>query len=94
MFYRFEWNDVKAANNIKKHGVSFEEASTVFDDDYSVTFNDPDHSIQELREITIGLSVKNRLLLVFSTERNNKIRIFSARESAKNERKKYEEFRK
>jgi uncharacterized DUF497 family protein len=91
MSRQFEWNDDKAAKNLIKHRVSFEEAATVFDDVLSITFIDPDHSIQELREITIGLSLKNRLLLVFSTERNNKIRIFSAREATKQERKKYEE---
>jgi hypothetical protein len=89
--YKFEWDEKKAEKNLLKHGVSFEEASSVFDDVYSVTFTDPDHSINELREITIGLSVKNRLLLVFSTERNNKIRIFSSRLATKNEKKKYEE---
>ena len=91
MSFQFEWDDDKAAMNLIKHRISFEEAATVFDDAFSVTFVDPDHSIQELREITIGLSLKNRLLLVFSTERNNKIRIFSAREATKQERKKYEE---
>jgi uncharacterized protein len=91
MSFQFEWDSKKATYNLIKHGISFEEASTVFDDELSVTFIDPDHSIQELREITIGLSVKNRLLLIFSTERHNKIRIFSAREATKKERKKYEE---
>ncbi len=91
MHYKFEWDDDKATTNLFKHNVSFEEAATVFDDNLSVTFADPDHSISELREITIGFSIKNRLLLVFSTERNNKIRIFSAREATKQERKKYEE---
>ncbi|MCX6155226.1 MAG: BrnT family toxin [Candidatus Kapabacteria bacterium] len=88
---RFEWDNEKAASNLIKHKVSFEEAATVFDDALSVTFPDPDHSIKELREITIGYSLKNRVLLVFSTERNNKIRIFSAREASKKERKLYEE---
>lgn len=90
MFFKFEWSKDKADLNLRKHGVSFEEAATVFDDKLSFTFVDEDHSIQELREITIGYSVKNRLLLVFSTERNNVIRIFSAREANKNERKNYE----
>ena len=91
MTFQFEWDEEKAKKNLLKHKLSFYEAVTVFDDILSVTFLDPDHSIKELREITIGLSVKNRLLLVFSTERNNKIRIFSARESTKKERIKYEE---
>ena len=91
MPYQFEWNGEKSEKNLLMHKVSFDEAATVFDDMLSVTFPDPDHSIKELREITIGLSVKNRLLLVFSTERNNIIRIFSARKATKKERKKYEE---
>lgn len=73
MTYQFEWDKEKALTNISKHNVSFDEASTVFDDAFSVTFPDPDHSINEFREITIGLSIRNRLILVFSTERNNKI---------------------
>ncbi|TAL69015.1 MAG: BrnT family toxin [Bacteroidetes bacterium] len=91
MIYNFEWDEEESEKNLAKHNVSFEEAATVFDDLLSVTFQDPDHSIQEQREITIGYSVKNRLILVFFTERNNKIRIFSAREATKKERKKYEE---
>ncbi len=91
MKYQFEWDEDKAEKNLAKHKVSFVEAATVLDDMLSVTFHDPDHSMKELREITIGYSVKNRLLLVFSTERNNIIRIFSAREATKQERKKYEE---
>jgi len=91
MSYLFEWDDYKDTENLIKRKVSFEEAETVFDDMLSITFADPDHSINESREITIGQSLKNRLLLVFSTERNNKIRIFSAREATKQERKKYEE---
>ena len=91
MQYNFEWDVKKAEKNLLKHNVSFEEAETVFDDILSFTFQDPDHSIHEEREITIGYSVKNRLILVFFTERNNKIRIFSAREATNKERKKYEE---
>lgn len=91
MNFIFEWDDDKAEKNVLKHKVSFDEAKTVFDDLLSFTFDDPDHSIIEKREITIGLSIKNRLLLVFSTERDNRIRIFSARESTKTERKNYEE---
>lgn len=88
--YKFIWDNEKAKKNLSKHNVSFNEAVTVFDDMLSITFPDFDHSIDELREITIGLSVKNRLLLVFSTERDGKIRIFSAREATKKERNKYE----
>lgn len=91
MTFQFEWDEDKADKNLSKHHVSFDEAATVFDDLLSVTFDDIDHSISEKREITIGFSVKNRLLLVFSTTRSNKIRIYSAREATKKERKKYEE---
>lgn len=91
MEFNFEWDNKKAEINFKKHNVSFEEAKTVFDDPFSFTFNDPDHSIYEQREITIGLSVKNRLILVFSTFKNNKIRIFSSRLATKKERINYEE---
>ena len=87
---KFEWDHEKSEKNLKKHGISFEEAETVFDDPLSYTFPDPDHSINEFREITIGLSVKNRLLIVCSTERNSKIRIFSSREASQKERKNYE----
>lgn len=93
MAYQFEWDNEKALLNISKHKISFDEASTVFDDSLSVTFPDPDHSKNEFREITIGLSIRNRLILVFSTERNNIIRIFSARFATKQEKKKYEEFK-
>lgn len=89
--YQFVWDNEKAEKNLSKHQVSFNEAATVFDDMLSVTFPDLDHSVKELREITIGFSVKNRLLLVFSTLRDNEIRIFSARLASKHERKKYEE---
>ena len=86
----FEWDNKKANLNLSKHQVSFEEAQTVFDDRLSATFPDPDHSINELREITIGWSIKNRLLLVFTTQRANKIRIISARVASKNEKRKFE----
>jgi len=75
----FEWDIVKSEKNYKKHQVTFEEATTVFDYPLSVTFDDPDHSLEEMRELTIGYSLKNRLLIVSTTIRNNKIRIISAR---------------
>ena len=90
MYYKFEWDSRKAKINLNKHGVSFEEASTVFDDELSVTFPDVDHSTDEFREITIGYSVKGRLLLVFFVVRDNIIRIFSARLSTKKEKDSYE----
>jgi hypothetical protein len=89
---RFEWDPRKAASNIRKHGVSFEEASTVFDDPLAVIFDDIDHSDTEPREIIIGQSVLQRLLLVHFTERiRDLIRIFSARQATPRETKDYEE---
>jgi len=88
---QFEWNREKAQNNVKKHKVSFEEAITVFYDPLSASFNDDEHSINEDRFITIGYSSKNRLLVVAHTEKENTIRIISARFATKNERKRHEE---
>lgn len=87
----FEWDTDKAKKNIKVHGVSFDEASTVFKDDLSLTIYDPLHSEEEDRLILIGNSCKNRLLVIVHTEREDKIRIISARKAAKEERKQYEE---
>ncbi len=86
-----EWDPVKAETNPKKHQVSFEEASTVFDDPLFITFLDVDHSVDEERYITIGLSKANRLLLIAHTERQGITRIVSARKATKNERRFYEE---
>lgn len=93
MSYRFDWDQDKAASNIINHrGISFDEASTVFDDPLARIFDDKIHSIGERREIIIGHSVNNRLLLVCFTERPNEIiRIISARLPTKKERKAYEE---
>jgi uncharacterized DUF497 family protein len=88
---RFEWDDEKAKTNLKKHGVDFEEASTIFDDPLFITFLDEEHSTNEERYITIGLSSKQRLLMVAHTERKNSIRIISARKATKNEEKFYAE---
>lgn len=87
----FEWNPEKAQANLKKHDVSFEEASTVFDDLNLITFLDEKHSIDENRYITIGLSRQSRLLMVAHTERQEKIRIISARKATPNEQKFYED---
>ena len=87
----FEWNEQKAESNLSKHGVSFAEAKTVFEDPLYVDFYDPDHSYNEHRYIIIGESVQSRLLLVSYTERNNRIRIISARKVTNKERKAYEE---
>jgi len=89
----FEWDEDKNKLNILNHKISFEEAKTVFVDDYSRIFNDFEHSDEEFREIIFGYSNKNRLLVVSFTERNDKIRIISARKVNKNERKLYEEYR-
>ncbi len=88
---RFSWDPKKAAANLKKHGVSFEEASTVFRDTLSVTGSDPDHSFDQFRFVTFGRSVNNRLLVVSHTEENDKIRIISARPITRQERRIYEE---
>ena len=86
----FEWNENKASTSFKKHGVSFEEATTVFGDTLSVTISDPLHSIDEDRFIIIGHSHKNRLVVVVHTDRGDKIRIISARLATKSERNFYE----
>jgi uncharacterized protein len=88
---RFSWDPQKAAANLKKHGVSFVEASTVFRDRLSVTGADPDHSVGERRYITFGNSIKNRLLVVAHTEDNNIVRIITARPVTRLERRIYEE---
>ncbi len=92
MGLRFEWDKNKAAANLKKHKVSFDEATTVFDDSVAHIFSDEDHSINEQREIIIGHSIAQRLVVVCFTERvEDLIRIFSARLATKRERKDYEE---
>jgi uncharacterized protein len=87
----FEWDKAKAAANEKKHSVDFEEAATVFADSLAAIFPDPDHSNDETREIIVGHSDRNRLLVVSFTERGDAIRIISARAATKRERKKYED---
>jgi hypothetical protein len=89
----FEWDTEKANSNVKKHGVSFEEAATVFYDPMSATIDDPDHSAVEARLITIGYSTQNRLLFVSHAERGENIRIISARFATAHERKRHEEHR-
>ena len=88
---QFEWDPVKAAENLAKHGVSFEEASTVFRDTLSATGPDPDHSVGEERFVTFGVSTSGRLLIVAHTEHGDTIRIISARPAKSGERKIYEE---
>ena len=91
MGVKFEWDLKKAALNLSKHGVSFEEALTVFADPLAKIFDDESHSIGEQREIVVGHSVNQNLLLVCFTAQAESIRIFSAREATKRERKDYEE---
>jgi len=86
----FEWDLQKAKSNLKKHGVSFEEASTAFQDTLSLTIDDPLHSMDGERVVLIGMSNKNRSLVVVHTERGDNIRIISARKATKEERKNYE----
>ena len=88
---RFEWDPEKAIWNLKKHRVSFDEAVTTFYDPLSATFDDPDHSGDEQRYITIGFSSQGRLLVVGHTERGEIVRIISARAATAHERKKHEE---
>lgn len=87
----YEWNATKARANIDKHGVSFEEASTVFLDPFALTYSDPDHSAEEAREITIGNSSPQGVLFVAHCQRGEHTRIISARKATKRERKLYEE---
>ena len=92
MSVRFEWDDDKAKANVKKHKVSFDEASSVFADPLAKIFDDDEHSTEEIREIIVGHSITKRLLLVSFTERGRDVvRIISARVATRNERKSYEE---
>jgi uncharacterized DUF497 family protein len=88
---RFEWAARKAATNLAKHGVSFEEAATVFGDLLSDTFDDPDHSMEERRFLIVGTSDRGRMLIVAHTDDGAVVRIISAREPTAGERKSYEE---
>lgn len=88
---RFEWDGKKAAANLVKHGVSFEEAADVFGDPLSDTFDDPDHSVDERRFLIIGTSDRGRMLIVAHTDDGVVVRIISARELTPRERKSYEE---
>jgi uncharacterized protein len=87
---QFEWDARKAAQNLVKHGVSFDEASTVFGDLLAGTILDPRHSSDEPRFVTIGLSTSQRLIVVAHAERDDRIRIISARRATRREKRKYE----
>ena len=86
---KFEWDDKKSIRNLAKHGVSFDEAKTVFDDPLYVDFYDPDHD--EKRYLIVGASNQGKLLIVSYTDRKDKIRIISARKVTRSEREVYEE---
>ena len=91
MTLAFEWDESKSKQNLGKHGVSFEEAKTVFNDPFSITIVDPDHSDDEERYLDIGLSSEGSVLVVWYTERRDNIRIIGCRKATRSERKRYEE---
>jgi uncharacterized DUF497 family protein len=92
MSVQIEWDSKKATDNLRKHGISFDEASTIFDDPLAVIFPDEDHSIDEIRELIIGHSLKNELLIVsFAEKESNIVRIISARLATRKETRDYEE---
>jgi len=86
----FQWDEEKAKSNLKKHGVSFEEGATIFNDPMIATILDPDHSKDEERFISIGMSVIRRLLTVIHMYRKDRLRLISARKATKAEKKNYE----
>jgi uncharacterized DUF497 family protein len=88
---KFEWDRGKSKSNLSKHGVSFEEAATVFGDPLSLTISDPGHSDEEDRFVTIGVSSKLRTIVLVHTDRGDHVRIVSARQATTRERKDYEE---
>lgn len=91
MSLRFTWDPAKAAANLRKHGISFMEASTAFADPLSITIPDPDHSVSEERFVLIGLSHRQHLVVVAHVQRGDLIRIINARPATRRERKTYEE---
>jgi uncharacterized DUF497 family protein len=86
-----EWDNRKAAANLRKHGVSFEEAVTALEDSLAVTYRDPDHSEEESRFLTFGVSSSGRILVVAHTDREEAVRLISARPATRSERRAYEE---
>jgi len=91
MGYVFEWDVKKAELNLKKHGVGFDEASTVFGDPLALLMPDPEHSVDEIRYVLLGMSNRQSLLVVAFAERPPRTRLISARRATRQERKKYEE---
>ena len=87
---KFEWNLGKSESNYRKHGISFEEAATVFNDSLSVSFPDPQHSMRESRYVIIGMSRFGRLLVIAHTDQEEIVRIISARKATRMEKRFYE----
>ena len=87
---KFEWDKSKAEKNLRKHGVSFDEATTVFGDPLTFTYSDPEHSVEEYRFLTFGHSSRGRLIVVSHTDRDDRIRPISAREMTRKEKHDYE----
>lgn len=90
MAYLFEWDPVKATVNAQKHGVTFDEASTVFGNQLALLMSDPDHSDTEERHLLLGMSTQQRLLVVAFAERPPRTRLISARRATRRERRRYE----
>ena len=90
MGYLFEWDPRKAETNARKHGVTFDEAATVFGDPLALLMADPDHSLDEERFLLLGMSNRRRLLVVAFAERPPRTRLISARQAARQERRRYE----
>lgn len=93
MGYTFEWDPAKAEANVRKHGVTFDEASTVFGDPLNLLMSDPDHSFGEERYLLLGVFNRRRLLVVAFAERTLRTRLISARQAIRQERRQYEEER-
>jgi uncharacterized DUF497 family protein len=93
MALTFEWDEEKSRQNLRKHGVSFEEAKTIFNDPFAMTIADPDHSLRENRYIDMGMSCRGHILMVWYTERGSNIRIIGSRKTTRSQRQQYEEKR-
>ena len=87
----FEWESEKAAENLERHGIAFEEAATAFGDPLSITIGDPDHSEAEDRFILLGMTFRGRLVVVVHTDRGENVRLISARIPTRRERQSYEQ---
>lgn len=88
---KFEWDQIKANSNLVKHGISFDEATTVFGDPLAITYFDPEHSESEFRYLTFGHSAEGKFIVVAHADRNDKIRVISARAMTRKERNDYEQ---